>query len=139
MSKSLAEQVVARMRADERFPHEIGVELLEIKEGYAKTEMVVTKAMLNGHQSCHGGVLFSFADTAFAYACNSYNFKTISSSCSIDFLAPGFEGDRLVAEAVERNRTRKTGVYDVTITNQDGKVIALFRGNSYQIPGEVLE
>ena len=82
--------------------------------------------------------LFTLADTAFAYACNSYNRNTVASACHIDFLAPAHLGDSLIAEAVERSQSGRTGVYDVTVSKQDGKVVALFRGKSYRIQGEVI-
>ena len=99
--------------------------------------MVVRPDMVNGHQTCHGGMIFSLADTAFAYACNSYNLSTVASACHIDFLAPGREGDVLEAVAVERSAAGRTGVYDVTVSVVGGKTVALFRGKSYRIKGEV--
>jgi acyl-CoA thioesterase len=83
-------------------------------------------------------LIFSLADTAFAYACNSYNRNTVASGCGIDYLAPGKEGDTLTATAVERSLSGRTGVYDVTIQDGTGKTIALFRGKSYRISGEVI-
>jgi acyl-CoA thioesterase len=101
--------------------------------------MPVRADMLNGHQTCHGGYLFTLADSAFAYACNSHNQNTVASACHIDFLAPAMEGDILEAEAVERSLTGRTGVYDVTVRTHAGKTIALFRGKSYRISGEVID
>ena len=94
--------------------------------------------MVNGHHICHGGLIFTLADTAFAYACNSYNLNTVASGCNIDFVAPGREGDTLQAEAVERALSGRTGVYDVTVRDSAGKTVALFRGKSYRISGEVI-
>ena len=94
--------------------------------------------MVNGHHICHGGLIFSLADTAFAYACNAYNLNTVASGCNIDFVAPGKEGDTLQATAVERSRSGRTGVYDVTVRDSAGNTVALFRGKSYRISGEVI-
>ena len=100
--------------------------------------MTVRPDMVNGHHICHGGLIFTLADSAFAYACNSYNKNTVASACHIDFLAPAKEGDILEAEAVEQSLSGRTGVYDVTIRTRSGKVVALFRGKSYRINGEVI-
>ena len=94
--------------------------------------------MVNGHHICHGGYLFTLADSAFAYACNSYNRNTVASACHIDFLTPAREGETLSAECEERSLAGRTGVYDTTIRNASGKVVALFRGKSYRIAGEVI-
>lgn len=116
----------------------IGLRLLTVRPGYAKLTMVVRPDMVNGHHICHGGYLFTLADSAFAYACNSYNRNTVASACHIDFLAPAREGEQLEAECEERSLAGRTGVYDTTIRNCQGKVIALFRGKSYRIAGEVI-
>jgi len=100
--------------------------------------MRVRKDMVNGHQICHGGLIFTLADTAFAYACNSYNQNTVASACHIDFLAPGREGDVLEAVAIERSSAGRTGVYDVEVRVVDGHAVALFRGKSHRIKGEVI-
>ena len=95
--------------------------------------------MIQGHGSCHGGYLFTLADSAFAFACNSYNKATVASGCSIEYMLGAREGDLLTANAVEQSRGNRTGVYDITVTNQNGHVIALFRGKSYQVRGEVIQ
>ena len=100
--------------------------------------MTVTPEMVNGHHICHGGLLFALADTAFAYACNSYNKNTVAAACHIDFLSPAKEGEVLEAEAVERSLSGRTGVYDVVVRTNHGRVVALFRGKSYRITGEVI-
>ncbi|MFA6071835.1 MAG: hydroxyphenylacetyl-CoA thioesterase PaaI, partial [Janthinobacterium sp.] len=94
--------------------------------------------MLNGHQTCHGGFIFALADSAFAFACNSYNMNTVGAGCTIDYLAPGREGDVLTAHAVEQALAGKSGVYDVKVSNQDGRAVALFRGKSIRVAGEVI-
>ena len=101
--------------------------------------MTVRGDMLNGHAICHGGFIFTLADSAFAYACNSYNLVTVASGCAIDFLAPAREGDVLTARAAERSAAGRTGVYDIDVVNQRGETIALFRGKSYRIKGHVVE
>ncbi|MDE2418930.1 MAG: hydroxyphenylacetyl-CoA thioesterase PaaI, partial [Burkholderiales bacterium] len=100
--------------------------------------MQVRPDMVNGHHICHGGLIFTLADSAFAYACNSYNLNTVASACHIDFLAPAREGDVLEATATERSATGRTGVYDIEVKVQGGKQVALFRGKSYRIKGEVI-
>ena len=100
--------------------------------------MTVRSDMVNGHNICHGGMLFTLADTAFAYACNSYNHNTVASACHVDFLAPGMQGDVLEAIAFERAQSGRTGVYDVTVRVRGGRTLALFRGKSYRIKGEVI-
>ena len=100
--------------------------------------MTVRQDMVNGHHICHGGLIFTLADSAFAYACNSYNKNTVASACHIDFLSPAKEGDILEAEAIEQSLSGRTGVYDVTVRTRNGKTVALFRGKSYRINGEVI-
>ena len=106
----------------------LGIDIISMDEGFAVVTMTVTAQMLNGHQSCHGGQLFSLADTAFAYACNSQGLAAVASACTIDFLRPGFAGDTLTAT---------TGVYDIEIVNQQQKTVALFRGKSHRIGGTI--
>jgi acyl-CoA thioesterase len=101
--------------------------------------MTVRADMLNGHAICHGGFIFTLADSAFAYACNSYNLTTVASGCAIDFVAPAREGDVLAAMARERSVSGRTGVYDAEVTNQRGETVAYFRGKSYRIKGHVVE
>jgi acyl-CoA thioesterase len=117
----------------------LGMKLSEIRPGYALMTMPVRRDMLNGHQTCHGGYIFMLADSAFAFACNSHNHNTVGAGCTIDYVAPGREGEMLVAEAVEQALTGKTGVYDVKVSNQDGRLIALFRGKSHRVGGMVAE
>jgi acyl-CoA thioesterase len=116
----------------------LGMTLDDIRPGYARMSMRVRPDMLNGHASCHGGFIFTLADSAFAFACNSHNFNTVGAGCTIDYLAPGREGDVLTAEAQEQALLGKTGVYDVTVTNAEGKMIALFRGKSHRVSGTVV-
>jgi acyl-CoA thioesterase len=108
---------------------DISVEITGVGEAEARFE--VRAGMLNGHGVCHGGYLFTLADTAFAYACNSYNQLTLAAGASMEFLRAAKLGDQVVAIAVERRRGRKTGFYDVVVRNQDGEDVALFRGRSH--------
>jgi acyl-CoA thioesterase len=89
--------------------------------------------MVNGHKICHGGMVFTLADSAFAFACNSRNVPTVASGCSIEFLAPAREGDVLIAEAIEITLAGKTGIYDAIVRNQTGAIIATFRGRSHRL------
>ena len=100
--------------------------------------MTVRADMLNGHAICHGGFVFTLADSAFAFACNSYNLNTVANGCTIEFLAPAHEGDVLTAVAHERSQVGRNGVYDVDVRNQDAVMIAHFRGKSTRIKGEVI-
>lgn len=121
------------MYARDNCAQQMGIELQEMGEGFARLTMTITDAMLNGHQTCHGGQLFTLADTAFAYACNSQGLAAVASGCSIDFVRPGLAGDTLTAVAQVRTQGRLTGVYDIEIINQDEKTIALFRGRSHRL------
>ena len=100
--------------------------------------MTIRSDMLNGQKICHGGFIFTLADSAFAFACNGYNQFAVAQSCKIDFTAPAFEGDVLTAVAKERYREGRSGIYDATVTNQNGKVIAEMRGNSRTVKGQHL-
>lgn len=137
-AQALAEATAASMFARDAATHALGMEIIKVGPGYARMAMKVRPDMLNGHQTCHGGFIFALADSAFAFACNSYNANTVAAGCAIEYLAPGRAGDVLTAESVEQARQGKTGVYDVTVTNQDGVRIALFRGKSHQVKGEVI-
>ena len=136
--QSLAQEVGDAMWSRDHATQALGMQLLSIKPGYARLSMSVRKDMLNGHHMCHGGFIFLLADSAFAYSCNSHNHNTVASACHIDFLAPAREGDVLEAEAAEQSLAGRTGVYDVTVRTHDGKTIALFRGKSARIQGEVI-
>ncbi|QYF95815.1 hydroxyphenylacetyl-CoA thioesterase PaaI [Massilia sp. PAMC28688] len=117
----------------------LGMRLDDIRPGYARMTMPVRQDMLNGHQTCHGGYIFMLADSAFAFACNSHNFNTVGAGCTIEYLAPGKLGDCLSAEAVEQALSGKTGVYDVKVTNQEGRTVALLRGKSHRVAGLVAD
>jgi len=131
-----AEQVRERMFANDRAAKNLGMEVVEVSPGNASVAMTVRGHMLNGHDICHGGLIATLADTAFAYACNSYNELTVASGFSIDLMAPGREGDVLTARSFEVSKAGRTGVYDCEITNQRNERIAVFRGRSYTIKGK---
>jgi len=116
----------------------LGVRILSTSLGESVLSMQVRQDMLNGHGSCHGGMIFTLADTAFAHACNSGNKPTVASGCTIDYIAPGKEGDTLTARASERSRSGRTGIYDIEVLNQNEQLIAVFRGRSYQLKGSVV-
>jgi acyl-CoA thioesterase len=137
-AQALAERVAERMWALDTASQNLGMRLVRIAPGLAELAMTVRADMLNGHAICHGGFIFTLADSTFAYACNSYNLVTVASGCSIDFLAPAREGDVLTAVGRERSASGRTGVYDIELTNQRGDKIALFRGKSYRIKGHVV-
>jgi len=115
---------------------QLGIELVDIKPGYARMTMAIKPDMANGHGIGHGGMTFSLADTAMAYASNSRNHRAVAQSVLVNFLRPTHPGDLLTATAEEVNRTRSTGVYDVTVTNQKGERVAVFRGTTHTIKGE---
>jgi acyl-CoA thioesterase len=136
--QALAEAVAQAMWSRDNATNALGMRIEAIGPGTATLTMAVRPDMANGHHICHGGLIFTLADSAFAYACNSYNHNTVASACHIDFLAPAREGDVLEAEAVERSAAGRTGVYDITVRVRGGKTVALFRGKSYRISGEVI-
>jgi len=107
-----------------------------VAPGRSELAMVVAPHMVNGHGTCHGGFIFALADSAFAFACNTHNQFTVAQHCSITYLAPGKAGDRLVATATEATRQGRSGIYDITVRNQEGVMIALFRGHSRTVKGE---
>lgn len=136
---ALARRVADHMWRNDHASLALAMRLVDVGPGTAHLAMRVRRDMLNGHEICHGGFIFTLADSAFAYACNSYNLVTVASGCAIDFIAPAREGDELNAHAHERNASGRTGVYDIEVTNQRGEKIALFRGKSYRIKGHVVE
>lgn len=137
-AQALAEASSQAMWARDRATQGLGMSIDRIAPGQAVMSMPVRSDMLNGHDMCHGGFMFLLADSAFAFACNSYNQNAVASACQIDFLAPARLGDVLEAEALERSRSGRTGIYDITVRIRGGKTVALFRGKSHRIDGEVI-
>ena len=131
-----AELVRDGMFARDRAAQSLAMRITHIAPGEATIEMAVRDDMLNGFDTCHGGFITTLGDTAFAYACNTRNELTVASGLSVDFVSPGRPGDVLVAEAKELSQAGRTGVYDVTIRNRQGQLIALFRGKSYSMKGK---
>ena len=113
--------------------------LISCQPGRATMRMTVREEHLNGHKICHGGLIFTLADSTFAFACNSHNKVTVAAGCSIEFLKSGQLGDVLTSEGVEQTLSGRHGIYDIKVSNQHGEVIALFRGKSAQIKGHIIE
>jgi acyl-CoA thioesterase len=134
--QQLAEAVRDQMWAGDRASQALGMRITAIAPGSATLQMVVRPDMLNGHATCHGGLISTLADSAFAFACNSHNEMTVASGFNIDLVAPAREGDLLTATATELSRSGRTGVYDIEVRNQQGQRIALFRGRSYTLKGK---
>ena len=138
MSPTTPQQVADAMHARDHAARALDINIVAVNLGSATVSMVVRQDMVNGHDICHGGYMALLCDTAFAYACNSYNFNTVASGFSIEILAPAKLGDTLVAVGVEQAQRGRQGVYDIKLTNQNGDIIALFRGKSARIAGEVI-
>ena len=131
--QQLADTVSQAMLAQDRVAQDLSIQLLSVGAGSATMTMTVQERMLNGFAICHGGYITILADTAFAYACNSYNDVTVASSLGIEFIAAVQGGDVLTARATEISLTGRTGLYDIDISNQDGKRVAVMRGRSYRL------
>ena len=137
-AQALAEAVSEAMYQRDPASRGLGIELVKVAPGYARMTMVVQPHMVNGHSICHGGMIFTLADSTLAFASNSYNQISLALKCTIDFVAPAQLDDTLTAEAKEQALTGRTGLYDVNVHNQEGKLIALLRGNIYRVKGEVI-
>lgn len=136
---ALARAVGASMfAADQASRAFMQMELLSCEPGRARMRMTVRDELLNGHRICHGGFIFTLADSTFAFACNSRNHNTVAAGASIEFLRPGQLGDVLTCEGVEQVLSGRHGIYDMRVSNQRGETVALFRGKSAQIAGTVL-
>ncbi len=137
--RELAAQVGQSMFAADKASREtMGMALVSCEPGRAVLRMTVGEQHLNGHRICHGGFIFTLADSTFAFACNSHNKVTVAAGCSIEFLRPGQLGDVLTCEGVEQVLSGRHGIYDMKVSNQRGEVVALFRGKSAQIQGTVI-
>jgi acyl-CoA thioesterase len=134
----LAQACADAMWAEDHASRGLGMQLLSVAPGRAELRMTVTESMVNGHDICHGGLIFTLADSGFAYACNTYNQRTVAQHCAVTFLRSAKRGDQLTARAVERQRQGRSGIYDITVTRADGTVIAEFRGHSRTIEGEIV-
>jgi acyl-CoA thioesterase len=129
---SRAQNVVNHMRANDAFSQWLGVEILEVREGYSKLKMTMRAEMTNGFNIAHGGISYSFADSALAFASNARGDHAVSIETSIAHTRPAHTGDILFAEAVEKSHTRRFGIYEVTVTNERNELIALFKGTVYR-------
>ena len=136
--EQIATRAAETMWASDRASRTLDMELVEIAPGHATMQMLVREDMVNGHAIGHGGFTFALADSAFAFACNSYNRSTVAAACEIRFLAPTRLGDVLVAEAVERSRNGRDGVYDITVRS-GATVVAEFVGRSKEIRGSLFD
>lgn len=137
--QALAEACARALFADDRASQALGMVIEKVSPGRATLSMTVREDMTNGHGICHGGFIFTLADSAFAFACNSHNRATVAQAAKIDFLRPARRGDRLRAEAHERSRGGRSGLYDVEVRRDDGELLACFRGNSHSSDKPVVE
>lgn len=133
--QQMADHVREGMLANDRATKALGMRIVEVTPGSATLEMTVRDDMLNGHDICHGGLIATLADSAFAFACNSHGELTVAAGFSIDLVAPGRLGDVLTARCTEQHRAGRTGVYDTEVVNQRGERVAMFRGRSYTAKG----
>lgn len=131
--QAIADHVGRGMLAEDEASRGLGMQIVAMGPGRARMTMTVRPDMLNGFKICHGGFITLLADSAFAFACNSYNELTLAAGIVVDFVAPAREGDLLTAEALEVSLSGRTGVYDVKVTNQHGETIALLRGRSHRV------
>ena len=135
----LAKKVVDKMMRDDLFSQWMGIELIQINEGYSRIKMIVRKEMLNGFGIVHGGIAFSLAYSAFAFACNNRNNLSVALDTSINFTKPVMPGDVLIAEAKEIHNGRSTGLYHITITNQREETVAIFKGTCFRTGKPLIE
>lgn len=136
--KTLAEECARTMWTSDRASHFLDIRLDDIDEGRAVMSMKVKGYMLNGYAMCHGGYIFALADDAFAYATNSQDQAAVAASCSIDYLLPAYEDEVLTATAQVLHQSARSGLYDVTVTNDRGEVVARFRGRSARLNKAIL-
>src|SRR4051812_33683708 len=135
--QSVAAASARAMYQQDRASQALGMRILQVRPGFARLAMKIREDMVNGHQLCHGGLVFTLPDSAFAFACNTYDLVTVASAGTIEFLLSARLGDELTATAEERTRSKRTGVYDVSVHNQRGECVALFRGRSHQTGGSI--
>jgi acyl-CoA thioesterase len=137
-ARDLARVCADAMWSEDKASRGLGMQLMSVGPGQAELTMTVTPMMVNGHDICHGGFIFTLADSGFAYACNTYNQRTVAQHCEVTFLRSARRGDKLTARAVERQKQGRSGIYDITVTREDGTVIAEFRGHSRTIEGKIV-
>ncbi|MCB1738870.1 MAG: hydroxyphenylacetyl-CoA thioesterase PaaI [Gammaproteobacteria bacterium] len=137
-AERLAVRCAQTMLGSDRATRDLGMQLVEVGPGRARLNMRIRDDMVNGHDVAHGGFIFTLADSAFAFACNTYDVVTVAQGASIEFVRSARRGNLLQAEAIERSRGRNTGVYDVTVTDEDDRIIACFRGKSFSLGRPIL-
>ncbi|MBA1147447.1 hydroxyphenylacetyl-CoA thioesterase PaaI [Ectothiorhodospiraceae bacterium WFHF3C12] len=137
-AQEVAEACASAMWEEDKASQGLGMEIEAIAPGFARLSMTVREDMVNGHNICHGGFIFTLADSTFAFACNYRNFVTVASGGSVDFVAPARLGEILTATGEERTRAGRTGVYDVRVENGEGRLVALFRGRSHQTRNQLV-
>jgi acyl-CoA thioesterase len=137
--QQIAEACARTMWDEDQASQKLGMTLDRVAPGEATLSMTVLESMANGHATCHGGYIFTLADSAFAFACNAYDQRTVAQQAGITFIAPAFVGDRLTATAREISRKGRGGIYDVRVTNQAGDIVAEFRGHSRTVKGTLLK
>jgi acyl-CoA thioesterase len=135
---AIAKASADKMWSEDEASRQLGMQIESVSPGKATMTMTVTDKMVNGHRICHGGYIFLLADSTFAFACNTYNQVTVAQQCAITFIRPGKLGDKLRADAAEISKSGRSGIYDITVTREDGTVIAEFRGHSRTIDGEIV-
>jgi len=138
-AQRVAEATARAMYERDNASQALGMRIVEMRPGYACLSMTVEQNMVNGHRICHGGLIFTLADSSFAFACNSYNSITVAAGGTIEFLQAVHLGDELTATAQERSRSRRTGIYDVDVRNQKGDCVAMFRGRSHELGGPLID
>mgnify|MGYP001106393186 CR=1 FL=1 len=137
-AQAVAEACARAMWADDRASQGLGMRIARVAPGEAVIAMTVRSDMTNGHGICHGGFIFTLADSTFAFACNTYDQRTVAQHCTVTFLQPVREGETLTAHAVERTRAGRGGIYDITVRDSRGTAVAEFRGHSRTISGRLL-
>jgi len=136
--QQIAEACVKALWRDDTTSQSLGMQIESVAPGKVEMSMTVKENMVNGHRTCHGGFLFTLADSAFAFACNTYDQRSVAQHCNISYLAPAFSGDKLFATATEVSRKGRNGIYDVSINNAKEETIVEFRGYSRTLPGTLL-
>jgi acyl-CoA thioesterase len=137
--QEIADRCAAAMWPDDEAARGLGMAIVSVGPGTATLTMTVRADMVNSHGTCHGGFIFAVADSTFAYACNSFNHRTVAAGVDINFLAPAHLGDLLTATGHARHQGGRSGVYDIEVTNQSGRLIAVFRGRAARIKGQLFE
>lgn len=137
--QQIAERCAEIMWPDDRAAQGLGIELVRVAPGEAAARMTVRADMVNGHDTCHGGFIFALADVAFAYACNTFNVRTVAAGVDINFIAPAHTGEVLGAHGRARHQGGRSGIYDIEVKNGKDELVAVFRGRSIRVGGHFFE